>query len=60
MLYCDVPSRKTRRQGLKDIPVEAQAIAVADIYDALTNPRSYRKFAYSHNKAIDIMKKIKA
>lgn len=43
--------------GVTDIPIESQIIAVADVYDALTNPRIYRKFAYSHNDAIMEMQK---
>lgn len=41
---------------LKDdaIPIEAQIIAVADIFDALTTKRTYRD-AYSFNDAIKIM-----
>ena len=43
--------------GLKgeEIPLGARIIAAADIYNALTTDRPYRK-AYSHEKAIDIMK----
>lgn len=37
-----------------DIPIEAQIIAVADIFDALTTKRTYRD-AYSFNDAIKIM-----
>lgn len=36
------------------IPIEAQIIAVADIFDALTTKRTYRD-AYSFNEAIKIM-----
>lgn len=36
------------------IPIEAQIIAVADIFDALTTKRTYRD-AYSFNDAIKIM-----
>ncbi len=44
--------------GLKgdEIPLSAQIVAVADVYDALTTERSYKK-AFSHQKAIQIMKK---
>ena len=38
----------------KDIPIESQIIAVADIFDALTTSRSYRD-AYSFDQALAIM-----
>lgn len=43
--------------GLKgdDIPISAQIVALADVYDALTSKRCY-KDAYSHDKAIDMIK----
>lgn len=39
--------------GLKgdEIPVSAQVVSLADVYDALTSERCYKK-AYSHEKAI--------
>lgn len=42
--------------GLKgeEIPVSAQVVALADIYDALTSERCY-KDAYSHEKAIEMI-----
>lgn len=42
--------------GLKgdDVSIWAQVVAVADVYDALTSPRVYKK-AYSHEKAIDMI-----
>jgi len=45
-------------QGLKgdDIPVAARLMAIADVYDALISKRVYKK-AYSHQDALDIMKK---
>ncbi|MCM2358799.1 MAG: response regulator [Geobacteraceae bacterium] len=39
----------------KDIPAEARIVAVADVYDALTNDRPYRK-GYSREEAVVIMK----
>lgn len=41
--------------GLKgeEIPVSAQVVALADVYDALTSERCY-KDAYSHEKAIEM------
>ncbi len=39
----------------KDIPIEARIVAVADVYDALTNDRPYRE-AYSMAEAVAIMK----
>lgn len=44
--------------GLKkdQIPIEGRIVALADIYDALRNPRSY-KIAYNHNQTIEIITK---
>lgn len=38
----------------KDIPLEARIVAIADIYDALTSARPYRK-AYPWKKAVEIV-----
>lgn len=35
----------------EDIPISAQVVALADVYEALTSPRVY-KTAYSHDRAI--------
>ena len=42
--------------GLKgeEIPVSAQVVALADVYDALTSERCY-KDAYSHEKALEMI-----
>ena len=42
--------------GLKgdDIPIAAQAVALADVYDALTSERCYKK-AYSHEDALNMI-----
>ena len=42
--------------GLKgeEIPVSAQVVALADVYDALTSERCYKK-AYSHNEALNMI-----
>ncbi len=42
--------------GLKEekIPLSARIVAVADVYDALTSERSYKK-AFSHDKAKEII-----
>ena len=42
--------------GLKgdEIPICAQIVAMADVYDALTSPRVY-KAAYSHEQAIEMI-----
>lgn len=42
--------------GLKgdEIPVSAQVVAVADVYDALTSERCYKK-AYTHEKAMEMI-----
>lgn len=39
----------------EDIPLGARIIAAADIYNALTTDRPYRK-AYSHQKAVEIIR----
>jgi putative two-component system response regulator len=43
--------------GLKgnDIPLQGRLMAIVDVYDALTNERSYKK-AYTHEEAIEIIK----
>ncbi len=45
-------------RGLKGnkIPLSAQIVAIADVYDALTTERTY-KDAYSHKFAIELMKR---
>lgn len=42
--------------GLKgeEIPISAQVVSVADVYDALTSNRVYKK-AYSHDKAMEMI-----
>lgn len=42
--------------GLKgdDIPISAQVVAIADVYDALVSDRVYKK-AYSHEKAMEMI-----
>ncbi|MCA0695994.1 HD domain-containing protein, partial [Clostridioides difficile] len=42
--------------GLKgeEIPISAQVVALADVYDALTSERCYKK-AYSHDKAVEMI-----
>jgi response regulator RpfG family c-di-GMP phosphodiesterase len=42
--------------GLKEleIPLSARIVAIADVYDALTTIRPYKK-AYSHEEALDIL-----
>lgn len=42
--------------GLKgdDIPISAQIVALADVYDALTSERCYKK-AFSHEKAVQMI-----
>ena len=37
-----------------DIPISAQVVSVADVYDALTSDRVYKK-AFTHEKAINII-----
>ena len=42
--------------GLKgdEIPIEAQVVALADVYDALTSKRCYKN-AYPHDKAVEMI-----
>jgi len=42
--------------GLKgdEIPISAQVVALADVYDALTSDRCYKK-AFSHEEAVDMI-----
>lgn len=42
--------------GLKgdEIPISAQIVSIADVYDALTSERCYKK-AYSHEKSIEMI-----
>ena len=37
-----------------DIPISAQVVSLADVYDALTSERCYKK-AYSHEQAMDMI-----
>lgn len=37
-----------------EIPISAQVVSIADVYDALTSDRCYKK-AFSHDKAIDMI-----
>jgi putative two-component system response regulator len=39
---------------MEEIPLEARIVAVADVFDALTSERPYRK-AYTANEALKIM-----
>lgn len=43
--------------GLKgdEIPIAAQVVALADVYDALTSERVYKE-SYSHEKAVEMIK----
>lgn len=45
--------------GMKgdEIPLEARIVAVADVFDALTNARSYKE-AWSNEKAIETLKEL--
>jgi response regulator RpfG family c-di-GMP phosphodiesterase len=40
----------------KEIPLSARIVAIADVYDALTTVRPYKK-AFSHKESLDIMDK---
>ena len=37
-----------------EIPISAQVVALADVYDALTSERAYKK-AYSHEEAVQMI-----
>ena len=43
---------------MEEIPIEARILAVADVYDALTTKRAYRR-AFSKEEAIKIMNEMK-
>lgn len=43
------------RVGGEDIPFAARILTIADIYDALTTDRSYRR-GFTHERAMDIMR----
>ncbi len=47
-------------EGLKgeDIPLSARIVALADVYDALTSKRPYKK-PFSHEKALSIMRELR-
>ena len=40
----------------EEIPLQGRLMAIADVYDALVSERPYKK-AYSHEKAVEIIKK---
>jgi len=52
---CDGSGYPDRKKG-SDIPLEAKILAVADVFDALTSDRPYRK-AFSYENAFHIMEK---
>lgn len=39
----------------EEIPIEARVTAIADVYDAMTSERSYKR-AYSQEKALDVLR----
>lgn len=39
----------------EEIPISAQVVSIADVYDALTSERCYKK-AYSHERAMEMIK----
>ncbi|RJQ49584.1 MAG: HD domain-containing protein, partial [Nitrospiraceae bacterium] len=43
----------------KDIPLEARIVTIADVFDALTSDRSYRR-RFSENEALEIMQSMKS
>ena len=43
----------TRMEG-DEIPISAQLVSLADVYDALTSERCYKK-AFSHEKAVQMI-----
>jgi Response regulator containing a CheY-like receiver domain and an HD-GYP domain len=40
-----------------DIPIEVKIVTIADAYDAMTNPRCYRKKPKSHMEACEVIQK---
>ena len=40
----------------EEIPLSARILAIADVFDALTSPRSFRQ-AYSRDEALQIMQR---
>jgi putative nucleotidyltransferase with HDIG domain len=40
----------------EDIPLTARVLCIADVYDALTSERSYKK-AFTHDEALEIMRR---
>ena len=48
--------KEVRNVQLKgeEIPISAQVVSVADVYDALTSERVYKK-AFSHEKAMEMI-----
>jgi len=42
----------------EEIPIEARIVSVADIYNALTTDRPYRK-AFAHEKAVEMIKEMR-
>lgn len=49
-------SAMTERDTLKgdEIPISAQVVSLADVYDALVSERVYKK-AFSHEKAMEMI-----
>jgi len=49
---------KGYHRGLKglDIPLQGRIMAIADVYDAITSERPYKK-AFTHEEAVEIIKK---
>jgi putative two-component system response regulator len=52
--WCDGSGYPRELSG-EQIPLEGRIVAVADVYDALTSDRVYRK-AFSHEEAVEMMR----
>ena len=48
------PKRTGSTQKTEEIPISAQVVSLADVYDALVSDRVYKK-AYSHEKAMEMI-----
>ncbi len=50
----DMMAEDMRRAKGDEIPISAQVVSLADVYDALVGERVYKK-AYSHEKAVQMI-----
>ena len=47
--------KKRKELDMEEIPISAQVVSLADVYDALVSERVYKK-AFSHETAIEMIK----